>query len=159
VQEAVWNVNPEMPLNEVRWIEDDVATASLPSRFLAGLIAAFAVFALSLATLALYSAIAYVVLQRKRDIAIRMALGATRAQIVSLILRGGARLVAAGLLLGIAGALALSRILQSQLYGVSATDATTYVGVTLILTTAALLATWLPSRRAANAPPMQTLQS
>jgi putative ABC transport system permease protein len=159
IREAVWRVSPELPLNTVRWIEDDVATASLPSRFLAGLLTSFAAFALALATLALYGVIAYAVMQRRRDIAIRMALGATRNQVIGLFLRWGGAVILAGVAAGTAGGLALSRVLQNQLHGVSPTDAVTYLGVVLILSAAAFLATWLPARRAAHEQPMRVLQS
>jgi len=159
VQDAIWRVNPELPLNTVRWIEDDVATASLPSRFLAGLLSSFAIFAVALAVLALYGVIAYAVMQRRRDIAIRMALGATRGQVIALFLRWGGGVTAAGVLAGMAGGFALSQVLRSQLHGVSATDGATYASVALLLAAAALLATWVPARRAAHQHPMNVLQS
>jgi cell division protein FtsX len=159
IREAVWSVNAELPLDEVRWLEDDVAFATLPSRFLATLLSGFAAFAVLLATVGLYGVIAYAVLQQRRDIAIRMAVGATRGHVIRMFLGRGAVLVGAGLAAGLAGGLALSRLMRGVLFGVSPTDALTYAVVALLLGAAALLATWLPARRAAHAEPMQVLQS
>jgi ABC-type antimicrobial peptide transport system permease subunit len=159
VREAVWRLNPEVPLNEVRWIEDDVQAASLPSRFLASLLTAFAVFAVLLASMGLYGVVAYGIERRRRDIAIRMALGADRGRVLRMLLAEGARLVGVGLLAGLAGAFALSSILRSQLYGISRTDPLTYVLVPIALIVAAFAATFLPAHRATRSEPMRELQS
>jgi predicted permease len=159
VRDAVWRLNPEVPLNEVRWIEDDVRAASLPSRFLASLLTAFAVFAVLLASMGLYGVVAYGIERRRRDIAIRMALGADRGRVLRMLLAEGARLVGLGLLAGLAGAFALSSILRSQLYGISRTDPLTYVLVAIALILAAFAATFLPAHRATRSEPMRELQS
>jgi hypothetical protein len=150
VRAAVWRVNPELPLNEVRRLDEDVALASLPARFLAWLLSGFALFAVVLATLALYGVVAFAVTERRREIAVRMALGADARAVVRLFLRQATVLVAAGMAAGLAGGFALSRILRSQLFGVAAGDLTTYAGVALALGAAAFAATWVPARRAAG---------
>jgi predicted permease len=158
VRAAVWRVNPELPLNEVRRLDEDVALASLPARFLAWLLSGFALFAVVLATLALYGVVAFAVTERRREIAVRMALGADARAVVRLFLRQATVLVAAGMAAGLAGGFALSRILRSQLFGVAAGDLTTYAGVALALGAAAFAATWVPARRAARAHPMGVLR-
>lgn len=158
MREAVWRVNPELPLNEVRWIADDVARDAMPARFLAWLLSGFAAFALVLATLGLYGVIAYAVGERRREIAIRLALGADPPQVVRLFLRQSGRLVVAGLLGGLGGGYALSRLLASQLHGVSASDPVVYAALALLLGGATMLATWIPARRGAHAEPMQVLE-
>jgi hypothetical protein len=157
LRESIWRVNPELPLNELRWIADDVAYATLPARFMAWLLSGFAVFAVVLATLGLYGVIAFAIGERRREIAIRMALGADAARVVGLFLRQSALLVAFGLVLGLVGGFALSRVLASQLYGVSPGDPITYGAVAMLLGVVALLATWLPSWRAAHSQPMNNL--
>lgn len=158
IREAIWRVNAELPLNETRWIADDVAAERMPSRFLAWLLSGFAAFALVLATLGLYGVIAYAVGERRREIAIRLALGADPPRVVGLFIRQSLNVVAAGLLGGLIGGIALSRLLSSQLHGVSANDPTTYIALAILLGLAAVLATWLPARRAAGAEPMHVLE-
>jgi predicted permease len=159
LREAVWSTNREVPLNTVRWIEDDVAAANLPSRFLALLLTGFAGFALILATLGLYGVVAFAVVQSRRDIAIRMALGATRTSVVSLFLGRSARLVAAGIAAGSFGGWALARLVSSLLHGVQPGDALTWIAMAALLVVVALVATWLPAWRAARTEPMQVLHS
>lgn len=158
IREAVWALNSEMPLNQMRWLEDDIAEASLPSRFLATLLAAFAAFAVLLATFGLYGVVAYAVMHRRRDIAIRMALGASRESVVQMFVRQGAALAAAGVLAGLTGGFFLSRLMRGLLYGVTPGDLPTYLAVSALLGAAALIATWLPARRAVRAEPMRVLQ-
>lgn len=159
LREAVWMVNREVPLNTERWLQDDVAAASLPARFLALLLTGFAAFAVMLATIGLYGVVAYAVVQGRRDIAIRMALGASRGTVVAMFVRSGARLVAAGIAAGLLGAWALSRLMRSLLHGIQPGDAMTWLAVALLLAGAALLATLVPAYRAARTEPMQLLHS
>jgi predicted permease len=157
VRRAVWSLNPEMPLNEVRWLEDDIAQASLPARFLATVLSGFAAFAVLLANLGLYGLVAYAVAQRRRDIAIRMALGATQPAVVGAFLRQGALLVAAGIAGGVAAGFSLTRLLQGILYGIAPNDGLTYAGVSLLLAFTAMTASWIPARRATRIDPMRAL--
>ncbi|MGH7470985.1 MAG: FtsX-like permease family protein, partial [Longimicrobiales bacterium] len=157
VRRAVWSLNPEMPLNDARWLEEVVAQASLPSRFLASILAGFAGFAVLLATIGLYGVVAYAVAQRRRDIAIRMALGATQPVVVGAFLRQGAVLVAAGIAGGLAAGFSLTRLMQGILYGIAPGDAVTYVAVSLLLAGVAMTATWIPAQRASRVDPMRVL--
>jgi putative ABC transport system permease protein len=158
-REAMWTVNPEIPLDEVRWLEEELGAALLPSRFLAWLLSAFGGFAILMAVTGISGVVAYEVSQRKREVAIRMALGATSDSVVGAFLRSSAAFLSAGLLIGLGGGWAVSRLISHQLHGVSASDPLTWVGAAAGLALVALIATWLPARRAARTEPMQVLQS
>ena len=119
----------------------------------------FAALALVLATIGLYGVIAYTSLRRLREIGVRLALGAQRIQIQTLILSHGVRLLMIGALLGIGGALALSRVLRSILFEVQTADLEIYFTVGAVLFFATMAACWLPARRAARVDPMVTLRS
>src|SRR5205085_409064 len=110
--------------------------------------------ALVLASAGIYGVIAYVVAQRTREIGIRMALGARQGEVVALVVRQGSRLVLYGIAIGVAGALALTRVLASLLYGVGARDPLTFGFVAGLLGAVALLATWIPARRASRIDPL-----
>ena len=127
-------------------------------RFNAGLFGGFAALAMILAAIGIYGVLAYSVNQRTREIGLRMALGAERSDVLRLILRQGMTLAVEGMALGLAGALALTRVLRSLLFGVSATDPFTFVGITLLLTAVAFLACYWPARRAARVDPMEALR-
>jgi ABC-type antimicrobial peptide transport system permease subunit len=107
----------------------------------------------------IYGVIAYIAAQRTREIGVRMALGAQASDVRRLFLGHGLKLVAAGLVLGVAAALTLSRLMASLLFGVGPTDPVTYVAVSLLLGTVALVATWLPARRAARVDPVVALRT
>ena len=139
-------------------MEQIVRHSIASQRFNAGLFGAFAALAMILAAIGIYGVLAYSVNQRTREIGLRMALGAERSDVLRLILRQGMTLAAAGMALGLAGALALTRVLRSLLFGVSATDPFTFVGITLLLTAVAFLACYWPARRAARVDPMEALR-
>jgi len=128
-------------------------------RLIAGLLGAFTAPALLLAALGIYGVIAYLVAQRTGEIAIRLALGSTPAGVRRLVLRDGLRLALVGVVLGLAGALALTRLLRSELFQVSATDPVTLAGAAAVLVLVAALATWLPAQRATRVSPMQVLRA
>jgi len=128
-------------------------------RLIAGLLGAFTVPALLLAALGIYGVIAYLVAQRTGEIAIRMALGSTAGGARRLVLRDGLRLALLGVTLGLAGALALARLLRSELFQVSAADPATLAGAVVVLVAVALAASWLPARRATRISPMEALRS
>jgi ABC-type antimicrobial peptide transport system permease subunit len=127
-------------------------------RFDAVLTGLFAVLGLLLAAIGLFGLVSYSVAQRTNEIGVRMALGAQKRDVVSMILRQGLRLLLVGLAIGITGALALTRFLSSLLYGVAPTDPVTFTAVSLILIVVALLACYIPARRAAKVDPMIALR-
>lgn len=114
---------------------------------------------MSLAAVGIYGLISYLVTQRTNEIGIRMALGARSIDVVSLVVRRGALLTAIGAGIGLAAAVGLTRFMQSQLFGVSPTDPATFVQVSLLLAGVALLATYLPARRAAKTDPLEALRA
>jgi putative ABC transport system permease protein len=122
-------------------------------------VALFAGTALFLAGLGIYGTISFVVNEQSREIAIRFALGAQRSNILKMVLRRGLRLTAAGAGLGVAGALIVSHLMAGLLFGVSPNDLTTFAGVTLVLTTVALAASYIPALRAMRVDPMTILHS
>jgi len=158
VRQTVAAVDRELPVSDVMTMEQRIANSTSRTRFIAVLLGLFAVLALSLAVMGLYGLIAYSVAQRTREIGIRMALGAQSSQVLRLTLRQGMRLVVIGGAVGVAASLALTRLMRSLLYEVSAADPLTFAGVALLLLGAALLACYVPARRAARIDPMVALR-
>ena len=159
VRKAVREVNPSATINDVRTMESVVSVSLARQRFQMTLIGTFAVLALVLATVGLYGVLALIVGQRRREIGVRLALGATPRAVVRMLLGEGARVAAVGVVLGLAGALALTRVLQSLLYGISSTDAATFAAAAVFVAAVALVATWMPARRAARVDPRAALAS
>lgn len=159
IRTTLRSLDPDIPLTEVRAFSTLVADSIADRRLVLQLVGAFAALALGLAGLGIYSVIAYSVAQRTAELGVRLALGASPAGIVHLVLREGLRLTALGLGLGLLAALGLTRLLRTQLYEVSAADPVVYGGVTLFLLTAATLACWLPARRASRIDPLTALRS
>jgi len=152
-------LDPAVPLSDVRTLAD-VARASEGRRFfMLALLATFAGLALVLAAVGLYGVVSYTCSMRTREIGLRMAVGAGRARVLRMVAGDSAIMVAAGLALGLAGAAALSRLLESLLYDVSTTDVGTYASVALFLTLVSALATWVPARRATAVDPASILRS
>jgi putative ABC transport system permease protein len=139
-------------------MEQMVDESLLRERILAQLAGFFSVSALLLAALGLYGVLAYSVASRTREIGIRLAVGAKRNEVIGLVIKQGLTLVCVGVLIGLSAALAAMRVVKSLLYEVAPTDPTTFVGVTLLLALVALLACWLPARRAAKIDPMSALR-
>jgi putative ABC transport system permease protein len=158
VRQAVTAVERELPVSNVMTMAQRIANSASRTKFIAVLLASFAVLAMAVAVTGLYGLIAYSVAQRTREIGIRMALGAQSSQVLRLTLRQGMRLVAAGGAIGVAAALALTRLMRSLLYEVSAADPLTFAAVALLLAFAALLACYFPARRAARIDPMAALR-
>jgi putative ABC transport system permease protein len=159
IARAVHAVDPQIALVEPKTL-DQIREESLASeRFTLILFASFAVVALFLATLGIYGVVAFSVAQRSHEIAVRMALGATRNRVLALVVREGTVLAAIGLGLGLIGAYFVGRAMQSMLFGVRALDFTAFSAVALILLASALLACYLPARRAASVEPMRVLRT
>ena len=158
VAAAVHNVDPEVALAQPRTMEQVRDEVLANDRFTVILFASFAVIALLLAALGIYGVMSFSVAQRSHEIALRMALGSTRNRVVGLVIREGITLACIGLGLGLIGAYFLGRTMRSMLFGVGAMDFTAFGVVGFILLIAALLACYLPARRAASVEPMQLLR-
>jgi putative ABC transport system permease protein len=157
LRQAVHEVSSSATLREIRTFESVVADSLARQRFTMALIATFAVLALVLAFVGLYGVLALIVGQRRREIGVRLALGATSGNVVRALLGEGARVVAVGVTIGLAGAFALTRVLSSMLYGVSTTDGSTFAGAAAFVALVAVLATWIPARRASQLDPRTAL--
>ena len=157
VRQAVREVDPEQPIANLGSMEQIVAGMLEESRFRTLLLGLFAALALCLSAIGIYGVIAYSVAQRSREIGIRMALGAQAGDILRMILGQGMKLTLAGVGLGVAGALAVTRVLSSLLFGVSATDPLTFAVIAALLIVVALLACWIPARRATKVDPLVAL--
>jgi putative ABC transport system permease protein len=158
VTAAIRAVDPEQPVFSVMSMERVIENASAERRISMVLLLLFAGMALLLSALGIYGVMAYTTTQRRHEIGIRLALGAGTPDVLRLVVGQGMRLVLLGLGAGLLGAWVLSRALASQLYGITAQDPVTYASVALLLGTVALLATWVPARRATRVDPMISLR-
>jgi predicted permease len=159
MREQVQSIDPELPVFHAETLDDVLSTSLSVQRFSMEMVAFFAATALLLAGLGIYGTISYVVNEQKREIVIRLALGAQRGNILKMVLRRGLGLAAAGAGLGVAAALIVSHLMAGLLFGVSPTDLTTFAGVTFVLTTVALAASYIPALRAMRLDPITTLHS
>ncbi len=155
---AVWASDPEQSVFNVTTMETRIADTVWQRRLSGTLFLVFAALALALAAIGIYGVMSYAVSQRKREIGIRMALGAQPKDVLRMIVGQGARLIALGLGVGLVVALLGSRLIHSLLYGISSADPLVYVSVLAVLTAVALLACWLPARRATRVDPLQALR-
>jgi predicted permease len=158
LQDLVSSLDKNEALSSLRTMQDVIASSVSTQRFSALLVGIFAAFALGLAAVGLYGVIAYSVSQRTNEIGIRMALGATPRDILRMVLGGGMKLAVAGSVIGIILALALGRFLQSLLFDVRATDAATLIAVSVLLLLVAVVACYIPARRAMRVDPMVALR-
>jgi putative ABC transport system permease protein len=158
VRAMVQSVDPELPVYGAQTLDDAVTLSLEQRRFSMDIVAAFAVTALLLAALGIYGVISYIVSERTRDIGIRLALGAQREKIMAMVLRQGLGLAMAGAALGLVGSVIVSHLMAGLLYGVSPTDLLTFAGVTLVLTAVALVACYIPARRAMRVDPLVALR-
>jgi predicted permease len=156
---AIHSVDPEIALAQPETLDQIRKDTMSDERFTLILFGSFAVVALLLAVLGIYGVMAFSVAQRSHEIALRMALGATRGRVVRLVVREGAILAAVGMALGLVGAYFVGRAMQSMLFGVRALDVTAFLAVGFVLMASALLACYLPARRAASIHPMQVLRT
>ncbi len=159
VREAVRTLDPALPLVQPRTMDAVFAESVSRQRFMSQLLGVFAAIALALAAVGTYGILSYTVNERRREIGIRMALGAGRGQVLGLVLRQGLVMAAVGIALGLAGSLALSRLASSLLYGVSPTDPVTFAAVAVVIALVALVACLVPARRAMGVDPLVAMQA
>jgi predicted permease len=159
IREAIQRVDPELPVFNVQTMTEVVSRSMVRTSVLTAVLALFAAVGLALAGIGVFSVVSFSVGRRVKEVAIRMAVGGTPDEVVTLIVRQGLIPVSIGILLGAASALGFTRILISRLYGITAHDPLTYAGVAFLILAIAALAAWLPARRAARVEPMTVLRT
>jgi putative ABC transport system permease protein len=152
-------IDPQLPLAQARTMQELLGQSVAEPRFRTTLLGLFAATALLLAAVGIYGILSYTVGQRTQEMGIRMALGASRRDVLALVLKQGMALAAGGVAIGLIAALALSRVLAGLLFGVAPTDAATFAAVSLVMVAAALLACYVPARRATRVDPMVALRA
>jgi putative ABC transport system permease protein len=158
VKEAVWSVDPEQPVWKVRTLEHLLSQNVADRRFVLWLMTCFAALAVLLTALGIYGVVSYTVAQRTHEIGVRMALGAQGRDVLRMVLRGGMGLALAGVGAGLVVAFAVTRLMSGLLFGVSAADPLTYAAVALLLAAIALVACYIPARRATRVDPLVALR-
>jgi len=158
IRAAVRELDKELPVSDIGTLTDSISHSTRERRFTVALLGAFALLALLLAAVGIYGVISYSLTRRTREIGVRMALGAERGRIAGMVVGRAVLLGGVGVAVGVAGGLALTRLLRSMLYGVSATDPAVFVGVSLFLLAVAALAGYVPARRAARVEPSVALR-
>jgi putative ABC transport system permease protein len=158
IRDLVRGVNPNIPVSAVRSMESVVSASTAQPRSITWLFVSFGAAALILAAIGIFGVVSFSATQRTYEIGLRVALGAPRSNVFSMVLGQGIRLVLAGLAVGVAASLLLSRLMMSLLYGVAATDPLTFLGVTVLLIATAALAGYLPARRASRIDPLTALR-
>jgi putative ABC transport system permease protein len=159
VREIVGQLDPQLPVYDMRPLDAYVANARAAQRFATILAAAFAVVALLLASIGVYGVIAYAVTRRRYEFGVRLALGAQPGQVTALVLREGVLLASTGVAIGLAGAAGAAMLLRSQLFGVTPRDAASYAVAVVAIAATALIASWIPARRAAGIAPVEALRA
>ena len=158
VRSEVHSLDPNLPIFDVKTLTEHMRLALFPARVAATVLGVFGFIALMLAAIGIYGVTSYSVAQRTREIGIRMALGAQLGDVLKLIITQGVKLTVLGVSLGLISAYLATRAITSVLYGVSATDPLTFVSVSLLLATVALLACYWPARRATKVDPLVALR-
>jgi len=159
LEKTVHQLDPLLAVQNIQTMDTIVSSTEAPRRFNTFTLTAFATLALLLSLLGIYGVLAYAVNERQREIAIRMALGATRESVLGRVLRTALTLAGIGIVAGLAASLWLTRFLESLLYGVKPLDTAAFAGAVIVLLACAALAGWLPARRAASVEPMQVLRA
>jgi len=159
VQREVKALDPNLPVSSVRTMEEVMAQSLATRRFVLLLFSVFAALALLLASVGIYGVLTASVTQRTRELGIRLALGATTRDVWRLVIGQGMRLVSLGLALGFISALALNSLIEKLLFGVRSTDPLTYAVIGAVFIGVALLACWLPARRATKVDPLIALRN
>jgi len=157
VRQRLHELDPDQPILRIATVDARIAESLKPQRFNTTLMSLFAALALTLAVIGLYGVLAYTVVQRTHEIGIRLALGAQSGDIIAMVMKQGLSLTLLGMALGLAGAVALTRLLERLLYGVSVTDAPTFIVIALLLSVVAALACYVPAWRATKVDPMIAL--
>jgi ABC-type antimicrobial peptide transport system permease subunit len=152
-------LDADLPLTDVKTMQEHMRLPLAPAKLLAAVSSSFGVLALLLAAMGLYGVMSYVVGSRTREMGIRIALGAQTSGVLRLVIGQGLRLAFTGIALGVVAAVAFTRVLASVLYGVGPTDVATFIGVVLLLIAVALLASYMPARRATKVDPLVALRS
>jgi ABC-type antimicrobial peptide transport system permease subunit len=158
VRSAVWSVNPNLPLANVQTMQEILDDSMARTSFTLVMLGIAAGVALLLGAVGIYGVISYSVSQRTREIGVRMALGAARRDVNRLVLREGVPLIVAGLAFGLAAAFGLTRLMSALLFGVSPVDPITFAAVSTALAAVALVASYLPARRASSMDPTEALR-
>jgi putative ABC transport system permease protein len=158
VRQTVWEIDKNQPVSDISTMEELVADSVARQRFSMLLLGIFASLALVLAAVGIYGVMSYSVAQRTREIGIRMALGAQRSDVLKMTIGGGLRLVLIGAAIGLVAALILTRVMSSLLFGVSPTDPLTFLSISLVLVSVAVLASYFPALRATRVDPMFALR-
>jgi len=158
LEQAVWSVDPSMPVQQIRAMPQVLHDWPAERRFTMTVLGGFAGLALLLSSLGLYGVLAYVVTLRTRELGIRVALGATAREVRRLVVGQGLRMTALGMAIGLVGALALTRVMHSLVFGVSTYDPLTFAAVVVALTVVTMLASYIPARRATKVDPMEALR-
>jgi len=159
VRNAIWAVDKDQPVADIDTMDHIVSEAIARQRFSMLLLGIFAALALVLAAVGIYGVMSYSVAQRTHEIGIRMALGARRTDVLQMTVKQGLRLVSVGMLLGLVAAFLLTRVLASLLFGISATDPITFIGISLVLLAVAILASYVPALRATKVDPIIALRA
>jgi putative ABC transport system permease protein len=158
IRDAVWSIDPNLPIAPTLTMEQRVSLSVATPRFLSILFAVFAAISLLLSCSGVLSSLLYTVSERRRELGIRLALGATNSNLLRLVLRYGLTMSLLGIAIGIVCASALSRLLMGLLWNVTPTDPTTFIGVSVILCASALFAALFPAWNASRTDPIQTLR-
>ena len=159
VRAGIWAVDKDQPVWSIRSMEQQLNHSTSQLNFTMMLTGGFAALALLLGAIGVYGVMSYSVAQRTREVGIRLAVGARPAQVIRMVLAQGLRVAAVAVVVGLLAAFGTAQLLASQLFGIATSDPVTYAGVTLVLSTAAALACWLPARRAARVDPVIALRS
>jgi ABC-type antimicrobial peptide transport system permease subunit len=159
VKAVVADLDKDLPIVNVRTMDELMNEAVAPPRFRTILVSMFALVGLLLAAIGIYGVMAYAVTERTHELGVRIALGADRSSVLRLVLGEAAALTAIGVAVGIAGALPAARLMRSLLFGVSATDVLTLAGTSALLTATALVASYVPARRAMRIDPVVVLRN
>jgi putative ABC transport system permease protein len=158
IRQALRSIDPALPITQLRTMDEIIADSLSQRRFNTALLLVFAIVAALLAAVGVYGVMSYLVTQRTHELGVRMALGAQRGDILKLVAGGGAKLAAIGITVGVTLALAMTRLMSGLLFGVGVTDPWTFILIALLFAVVALLASYLPARRAARTDPLTALR-